>query len=167
MTSALGTPIATLARWEPLESGIDCAIAKLDQPDTIPRGRVKLMVAASDGMKVTRDAEGAAAGIVIDIDASVRVHYPQLGTFEFDDQIVISDIDPADPFSAPGDSGSLVLDQEERAVGLLFAGSESHVEINGQRVRVAVATPIKTVLDRLGVDFATGGNPAAQVSSSY
>ena len=45
--------------------------------------------------------------------------------------------------SKAGDSGSLVLDEENRAVGLLFAGSEEFTVIN----------PIKTVLDKLGFDL--------------
>ncbi len=38
----------------------------------------------------------------------------------------------------------MVLDEENRAVGLLFAGSDEFTVLN----------PIKTVLDKLGVDLA-------------
>lgn len=40
----------------------------------------------------------------------------------FEDQMLIS---PGD-FSKPGDSGSIVLDMEERVIGLLFAGGPTH-----------------------------------------
>jgi len=52
----------------------------------------------------------------------------------------------ADLQSAGGDSGSLVLDEENRAVGLLFAGSEKYTIIN----------QINHVLDQLGVSLVTG-----------
>jgi|GEM_PF-1991291 len=49
----------------------------------------------------------------------------------------------ASPFSAPGDSGSLVVDAERRAVGLLFGGSDQSTYIN----------PIETVLNVLSVEL--------------
>ncbi|MDI9567293.1 MAG: hypothetical protein QM219_00115, partial [Bacillota bacterium] len=52
----------------------------------------------------------------------------------------------ADLQSAGGDSGSLVLDGENNAVGLLFAGSEKYTIIN----------QINHVLDQLGVSLVTG-----------
>ncbi|HBK86001.1 MAG TPA: hypothetical protein DDZ53_08230 [Firmicutes bacterium] len=50
------------------------------------------------------------------LNAAVRVSYGPVGTAIFTDQI-ISDLP-----SAPGDSGSIVIDNERRAVALLFAG---------------------------------------------
>ena len=49
----------------------------------------------------------------------------------------------APPFSKGGDSGSLVLDEERYAVGLLFAGDQSTTYMN----------PIGVVLDKLGVSL--------------
>jgi hypothetical protein len=53
---------------------------------------------------------------VLDVDATVKVEY---GGFEasFENQII------TDYMSDPGDSGSLLLDGDNKAVGLLFAGS--------------------------------------------
>ena len=49
----------------------------------------------------------------------------RLGTeLTYVDQIVIQSGD-ANPFSADGDSGALVLDEHKRAIGLLFAGGET------------------------------------------
>ncbi|NLW16353.1 MAG: hypothetical protein GX033_01620 [Firmicutes bacterium] len=59
---------------------------------------------------------GVTQGIILLLRAAVRVSYGAAGTAIFTDQI-ISDLP-----SAPGDSGSLVVDNERRAVGLLFAG---------------------------------------------
>ncbi|HMB53516.1 MAG TPA: hypothetical protein VKU40_09385, partial [Thermoanaerobaculia bacterium] len=69
------------------------------------------------------------------------------GECRFDGQI---EIEPAPgtagrPFSEPGDSGALVVDEALRAVGLLFAG-------NG--LDASFAHPIATVLDRFGVRLA-------------
>lgn len=47
------------------------------------------------------------------------------------------------PFSQPGDSGSIVLDMENRVIGLLFAGSDE----------VTIVNPIGFVMDELNVEF--------------
>lgn len=57
----------------------------------------------------------------------------------FEGQIAIRGMPP--PFSARGDSGSLVVDMYNGAVGLLFAGNE----------RITFANPIDWVLDRFRV----------------
>jgi hypothetical protein len=92
------------------------------------------------------------------IDASIMVGYPGScrsgsGTALFINQILIDDDDG--PFSAGGDSGSLVVTDEEcpRAVGLLFAGGGT----------LTVANPIGSVLTRFkkkmvgGCTAPTGG----------
>ena len=53
---------------------------------------------------------------------NVNVNF-DLGTLRFDNQIEIEG-DGTDPFSGGGDSGSLILGEELRAVALLFAGSD-------------------------------------------
>nr|WP_201767350.1 hypothetical protein [Sporomusa ovata] len=55
----------------------------------------------------------------------------------FTDQIL------AGPMSMPGDSGSLVLTNDNYAVGLLFAGSE----------RATMFNKIQHVLDKLDICF--------------
>jgi hypothetical protein len=55
----------------------------------------------------------------------------------FNDQVM------AELKSLPGDSGSLIVDEDNRAVGLLFAGSNEYTVFN----------PIQTVCDHLGVDI--------------
>ncbi len=52
------------------------------------------------------------------------------------------------PFSAGGDSGSLIVDLQGRAVGLLFAGSELE--------NMTFANPIRAVLKALKVRLVTG-----------
>jgi hypothetical protein len=64
----------------------------------------------------------------------------------FDDQIEIEGDGP-DAFCAGGDSGSLILDEDNRAVALLFAGTETG-GTNGSGV--TYANPIATVRGLLG-----------------
>jgi len=65
------------------------------------------------------------------------------GGVSFDGQIQIK-ATGSKPFSQGGDSGSLIVDAQRRAVALLFAG-------NG--VDSTFANPIATVLDKLKIDL--------------
>lgn len=79
-------------------------------------------------------------GIVEAINVSLSVSYGGLRVATFIGQaIVTSD----EQFSAPGDSGSLVLDMDNQAVGLLFAGGEASTIIN----------PIGEVVSALDIVF--------------
>lgn len=62
---------------------------------------------------------GVVSGKIIALEVDL---YVSLGNGEqvlFEDQLIVSAV------SRPGDSGSLLIDESSRAVGLLFAGSES------------------------------------------
>lgn len=73
-------------------------------------------------------------GTILQTNATVQVDYGgQIAVFV--NQIITS------PMSAGGDSGSLVLTDDNRAVGLLFAGSEE----------VTILNPIQKVLEKLQV----------------
>ncbi|GAJ03004.1 unnamed protein product, partial [marine sediment metagenome] len=76
-------------------------------------------------------------GTVIDIDVTVNVEYGTGAVYRFIHAIFFTDM------SDPGDSGSLILDMDMKAVGLLFAGSDT----------VTVANPIQTVLGQMNVAF--------------
>lgn len=69
----------------------------------------------------------------------VSVSY-DMGVIVFDGQIEIEALD-ATPFSLGGDSGSLVVDEDLRALGLLFAGND---------VDITYANPIGEVFQALG-----------------
>jgi len=71
-----------------------------------------------------------------------------LGVLRFDNQIEIEGA-AAGPFSEGGDSGSLIVDDQLRGVGLLFAGSDSGGS-NGQGL--TFANPLHRVLDDLKVN---------------
>jgi hypothetical protein len=108
---------------------------------------------------------GHTLGTVAAIDVTVSVKYPsQCGSRRgkkatFVNQILIN----GEGFSSGGDSGSLVVTQETnpRALGLLFAGSET----------TTVCNPIDEVLDALGVslvgtDSMAGGSSDLSVPMS-
>jgi hypothetical protein len=72
------------------------------------------------GLKVQKSGRTTAktTGKIIGINATVYVHY-DIGVLKFRNQILTHDM------SRGGDSGSLLLDMNEKAVGLLFAGSNT------------------------------------------
>lgn len=102
-------------------------------------GRVNGIGRAQLGMNVMKSGRttGLTNGTVVIMKAYVQVEYGMLGTLIFDDQIVIQ----PGTFSAPGDSGSLVVDNERNAIGLLFAGSPQFTLVN----------PIDHVIKSLGI----------------
>ena len=80
-------------------------------------------------------------GRITDVSATVRVNYGPAGVAIFQNQIIVVSLTPS-PFSAGGDSGSLIVtDSGNRPVGLLFAGSATHT----------IANHIGQVLTALGV----------------
>ena len=82
-------------------------------------------------------------GRVTSIDTDVTVGY-ETGNFTFQEQIIIVGRN-RHPFSAAGDSGSLILERgTNKAVALLFAGSSSHT----------IANHIDDVLTALNVTLA-------------
>jgi hypothetical protein len=74
---------------------------------------------------------------ILQLHADVQVGYSSTQTALFEDQII------AGPMSAGGDSGSIVVDFDNRVIGLLFAGSAYSTIIN----------PIKYVIDALNITF--------------
>lgn len=71
-----------------------------------------------------------------------------VGVARFDGQIVIETDMAPQPFGRPGDSGSLIVDEEGRPVALLFAGSASGGAGN---LGFTGANPILSVSEQLGV----------------
>lgn len=155
-----GTPpednIATLEPYSEIDfsgdaNDIDAAIAQvgdtnqtLVSPEIIDIGTPSTTSClASLGQTVRKSGRttGHTIGVVEDISGDFWVGYGNKSTL-FEDQIVVRSVD-ANPFSAPGDSGSLLVDQQMlEPVALLFAGDDSGLTI---------ANPIKLVLDYYGV----------------
>lgn len=122
---------------------VDAAVAK-PVPDSIiiddilKIGKVQGTVEAAIGMKVKKSGRttGYTEGQINILDTTIEVGYGGQ-TAVFEHQILAS------AMSEPGDSGSLVLDMQNRAVGLLFAGSSS----------ITIMNPIETVLTSLSIAF--------------
>ncbi len=102
-------------------------------------GYVTGTAVASVGLRVQKTGRttGHTTGQISAINATINVNFGSAGTARFINQIVTG------AMSAGGDSGSLVLDMNNRAVGLLFAGSTSATILN----------PIAPVLSGLGIKF--------------
>jgi len=83
----------------------------------------------------------------IEVD-DVVVGY-DIGQISFDNQVEIESTEGGS-FSAGGDSGSLILDEQNRACALLFAGSECGGP-NGRGL--TYANPIEVVLQRLAIEL--------------
>lgn len=109
---------------------VDAAIAVpidpgLVAPDLLGIGRVSGSGEASIGQRVRKSGRttGVTEGRVTGIDAVVEVDY--LGRTAIFREQIVTDLD-----SRGGDSGSLVIDDRGRAIGLLFAGGLSTTLIN-------------------------------------
>jgi hypothetical protein len=123
--------VATLERFEPIVFGgsgynlVDAAVARPTYSRNVtasiiglrmPRGINEALV-GSRVLKVGRTTQ-VTAGRVLAVDATVFVGpYTGGGVALFRHQILTTGM------SAPGDSGSLLMDVNLNAVGLLFAGS--------------------------------------------
>lgn len=125
---------------------IDCALGKPNDPlmfsdDILGIGVVNETMPAALGQRVRKSGRttGLTEGNITLLNATVNVAYNTMSgnrTARFTGQII------SEGMSAGGDSGSLVVDAaENKAVGLLFAGSEL----------ATIFTPITVVLDALDV----------------
>lgn len=105
----------------------------------------------SPGMTVSKVGRttGVTHGRISAIELDKVVIQYDLGMISFDDQVEIESTGTTS-FSAGGDSGSLILDVENRGCALLFAGSETGGP-NGRGL--TYANPIAIVLKRLAIDL--------------
>ncbi|MGY1684083.1 hypothetical protein ACI8AK_00695 [Geodermatophilus sp. SYSU D00867] len=155
--------VATLTAFERFTEGrnkVDAAVAVLDagveaEPGRLPGGPLAGTVA--DGLEVEPDEEVEKVGrttghtrgrvTAVEVDG-VAVQYDD-GVHVFDDQIEIEGL--SGPFSAGGDSGSVIWRSADRVpLGLLFAGSDQGGS-NG--AGLTFANPLSTVLATLGAEW--------------
>lgn len=132
--------VAKLSKAVPLKAGVfnkvDAAIAQVNNNSEM--SKLILFIGAPAGTKkAERDmivhkfgrTTSYTVGKITSIDTDVRVAY-DTGEFSFENQIIIVG-DNATTFSKSGDSGSLILERSsQKAVGLLFAGSDTHTIAN-------------------------------------
>jgi hypothetical protein len=143
--SLIGSKTRMVAVRAEAANMVDAAVAKPWQDssikdDILQIGKVHGTTAGTVGMAVKKSGRttGLTQGAITVIDTTIDVGYGgnQVATFEH--QLLSGHM------SEPGDSGSLLLDSQNRAVGLLFAGSDT----------VTVYNPIDAVLQALNIKFA-------------
>lgn len=140
--------IGFLDKWIEIKFGkpvnlADAALARpkslsFVKPEIILIGSPKRTTPAKLGMAIQKSGRttGYTTGKVKDTSATVKVNYGRKVAV-FRNQILTTNI------SGGGDSGSLVLDMNRRAVGLLFAGSQV----------ITIINPISEVLKLLDIEL--------------
>lgn len=123
---------------------VDAAVAKPVKPEYIDGnimdlGKLNGITAAKPGKILTKSGRTSqiTTGRVKALEVSLKVMLGPGEEATFYDQIL------TDPMAQPGDSGSIVVDDKMRAVGLLFAGSSDATIIN----------PIINVMKLLNITF--------------
>lgn len=152
--------IAKLLQFVPIKFGgvlpnkVDCAIGKVVNNNIVMPlvrcyGKIKLPIVPCQLNLLVKKCGRTTQftrGRVTDCNATLKVNYGVSGIALFQNQIIIQSLNPPAPFSAGGDSGSLIVtNQTSQPVGLLFAGSATHT----------IANPIGAVLASLGVTIVT------------
>ncbi|MCK4488300.1 MAG: hypothetical protein KAU38_16265 [Desulfobacterales bacterium] len=114
-----------------LENLVDAAIARPLNPEDVSDeilqiGTIQGTAAGELGMAIKKSGRttGLTTGVIEQVDVSVNVQYGQGQVAMFTDQLM------AGAMSQGGDSGSAVLDDNNRLMGLLFAGSDTTTVIN-------------------------------------
>lgn len=118
-------------RENPEMNRVDAAIARPISADLVEKRILEIGVPQGVGegtlsLKIRKSGRttGLTSGEITQVDATVQVGYGLGKMATFTDQLM------AGPMSSGGDSGSAVLDESDRVVGLLFAGSDSVTIIN-------------------------------------
>ena len=123
--SSLAAPVS--------EEVVKPEIASIGAPRGVSKAKLKMIVQKSGR------TTGHTMGKIKDVSATMKVRYGRKAAV-FRNQILTT------AMSQGGDSGSLVLDQKNRAVGLLFAGSDL----------ATLCNPIQEVLKLLEVTMPVG-----------
>lgn len=132
-----------------LDRGIEAKVSKLTGLGTLT-GVIERNLEIGEGVAKIGRTTGVGRGRVTAVELDgVTVTY-DLGVITFDNQIEIEGAG-ARAFSGPGDSGSLIVDEERRAAALLFAGGD-HGGSNAKGL--TYANPIDAVLSALKVELA-------------
>lgn len=140
--------LAQLVRYSTLdesrENEVDCALARPIRkediaPEILEIGSVSGITEPVVGMTVKKSGRttGLTEGQIRAINVTTQVNYGQGRILRFKNQIFTTRM------SEGGDSGSLVVNEKNQAVGLLFAGSDQGTLLN----------PIAKVLQVLKVQF--------------
>jgi len=110
---------------------VEKRILEIGEPQGVGEGTLGLQIRKSGR------TTGFTSGEITQVDATAQVSYGAGKMATFTDQLM------AGPMSSGGDSGSAVLDESGRVVGLLFAGSSS----------VTIINRIQNVMETLNVNI--------------
>ncbi len=132
LAKLLGTRVRMRAiNQQAPENLVDAAVARpIKAEDVIEQilqiGTIQGSAKGELGMAIKKSGRTTelTAGIIEQVDVSVNVQYGKGQIAMFTDQLM------AGAMSQGGDSGSAVLDDSNRLVGLLFAGSDTSTVIN-------------------------------------
>ncbi|MDD3653204.1 MAG: hypothetical protein PHO01_03300 [Desulfotomaculaceae bacterium] len=126
------------------ENIVDCALARLDSKDLVVNsileiGEITGVADIQPGKRVQKSGRttGLTSGVVKSIGTTLQVEMKEDEKIWFSDQVV------TDMPSQPGDSGALVLDEAQKVVGLLFAGSD----------KLTIFNRITNIVHKLGIEF--------------
>lgn len=158
--------VGTLERAS-LGEKVDCAVAnhavRSYENEIIDVGDVTGTTVASIDMAVRKRGRttGLTYGTVYTVDLSVKIHYGNgLGEKILYNQIGIEvDSSQSSEFGIGGDSGSVVVNDERKVVGLYFAGSMEERDEAGNIIEpegvYGIANPIQDVIEALDISFFT------------
>jgi hypothetical protein len=127
-----GSPVRMRAITQQVPDNlVDAAVARPVNPadvkdEILQIGAVQGSATGELGMAIKKSGRttGLTTGVIEQVDVSVNVQYGQGQIAMFTDQLM------AGAMSQGGDSGSAVLDENNRLVGLLFAGSDTTTVMN-------------------------------------
>ena len=130
---------------------VDCALGTLDEPLEGEPGAPGSPVTAKHGDRVTKTgaATGTTTGIIVDSSYCATTDYHGAASQQgAPRQLLIRSTDPRRPFAAEGDSGALIVNEDNVAIGLLWGTT---VAAEG------VACPIGPVLHALNIRLCETG----------
>jgi hypothetical protein len=149
------------AHFDGRDCHLDCAVSSHDKILTTvaPESRLPSLASVSGydsprlGGLVTKrgNATGVTGGTIVDIDYSGSVGV-EGSSFSTPGQMLVRPLDEYAAFSAEGDSGALIVDEANNAVGLLWGSN-----VRGE----GLACPIAPVLYAMNITLA----PPAHLSS--
>jgi hypothetical protein len=152
---------ATFTKSIPLSPGAciaDAAIAKIAEPATatpviryigVKPAATRALSAVGVLVQKSGDQTGLTHGVVVGIKGTIGPYNANgVNNIYFTDAIVTSGM------SADGDSGSLLMDYNSHAIGLLFGGLKFATATGSVSYVVSWSSPIDVVLRNLGVHLA-------------
>jgi hypothetical protein len=163
--------IGVLSRTVPISFGgannlVDCGFVLSSDSEVSPNilnlgPQVNNVVPAFVGQAVQKNGRTTSCteGTVTAINVTTAVAYDSgCGTATFTNQVMVSPTAPSSAFAAAGDSGSPIVDANNNAVALLFAGDPT--------TGIAFGNPIGAVLSALNVSLASIASSQAVTRTS-